>query len=60
VQAMALGHLGSLADVREVVRNSFDLVTYEPRSTGEWDEAFARFVRLLSGWAASSLSLPFC
>jgi rhamnulokinase len=49
VQAMALAHLDSLADVREVVRNSFDLVTYEPRSTGEWDEAYAHFVRLLSG-----------
>ena len=49
VQAMALGHLGSLTDVREVVRNSFELVAYEPRSMGEWDEAYTRFVRLLPG-----------
>lgn len=47
VQAMALGHLASLADGREVVRNSFDLLRYEPRSAGQWNEAYARFVNLL-------------
>ena len=49
VQAMALGHLASLTDVREVVRNSFELIVYEPGSVGEWDEAYSRFVGLLPG-----------
>ena len=45
-QAMAVGELGSLADIREVVRNSFSLRTYEPRDTDAWEEAYARFRRL--------------
>ncbi len=47
VQAMALGRLGSLAEAREVVQNSFELTTYQPRPMAEWDEAYLRFVRLL-------------
>jgi len=37
VQAMALGHLNSLADIRKVVRNSVETVTYHPQNTSEWD-----------------------
>ncbi len=48
VQAMALGQLASLAEAREVIRNSFELITYEPRASAQWDEAYARFVRLLA------------
>ena len=47
VQAMALGPLASLAEAREVIRNSFELITYEPRASAQWDEAYARLVRLL-------------
>ncbi|MCX6344850.1 MAG: rhamnulokinase [Armatimonadetes bacterium] len=32
VQAMGLGQIGSLDKAREIVRDSFDLVTYEPRA----------------------------
>jgi rhamnulokinase len=49
VQAMALGHLGSLADAREVIQYSFELITYEPRPAAAWEEAYARFVKLLPG-----------
>jgi rhamnulokinase len=43
VQALALGELASLADVREVVRESFPLATYEPAVTEAWREARQRF-----------------
>ena len=47
VQAMALGHLASLAEAREVIQNSFELIIYEPRASAQWDEAYARFAHLL-------------
>jgi rhamnulokinase len=43
-QAMALGHIGSLEEGRQVVRNSFDVVAYEPAGEPEWDEAYGRFL----------------
>ena len=48
VQAIALGHLPSLAAAREVVRNSFELKTVPPRDAAQWDAAAARFEKLLS------------
>lgn len=42
VQAMGAGELKDLAEARTVVRNSFDLVTVDPRSGKGWDEAFAK------------------
>ena len=46
VQAIALGHLPSLAAAREVVRRSFDTTTVEPADATPWAEAYARFERL--------------
>ena len=48
VQAIALGHLESHAAAREVVRNSFELKTYTPQDSPEWDAAAKRFEKLLS------------
>lgn len=48
VQALALGHLESHEDAREVVRNSFPVATYQPQAAAEWDAAAARFEKLLS------------
>ena len=47
VQAMALGHLTSLADVRAVARRSAEPVVYEPRAGARWDDAQAILQRLL-------------
>jgi rhamnulokinase len=47
VQAIALGHLGSLVEGRKLVANSFPLQTYNPLSTGSWDDAYERFTKLL-------------
>jgi len=48
VQAIALGHLPSLATAREVVRNSFELKTITPQDIAQWEAAAARFEKLLS------------
>jgi rhamnulokinase len=46
VQAIALGHLPSLAAGRELVGTSFETVRYEPRDAAQWNAAWERFVRL--------------
>jgi rhamnulokinase len=46
VQAIALGHIGSLAEGRAVVRRSFEVETYEPRDTAAWDAAYTRYLQL--------------
>jgi rhamnulokinase len=46
MQALALGRLGSLEQGRDLVRRSFELVTYEPRPSQQWDDACGRFVSL--------------
>jgi rhamnulokinase len=49
VQAMALGELGSLSELRDVVRASFEPVVYEPQLSAGWQEARARFAELPDG-----------
>ena len=46
MQAITLGHLGSLADGRALVRRSFDIETYYPTDQKGWDEAFDKFLAL--------------
>jgi len=46
MQALARGHVSSISEAREVIRKSFDVVTYEPRHTPEWDDAYARFLEI--------------
>ena len=47
VQAMGLGLLGSLAEAREVVRQSFEVKEFEPRQPHLWDDAYGRLVGLV-------------
>jgi len=47
MQAMALGHIASLEEGRKVVRNSFDVTTYEPGSRTGWDEAYGRLLAIM-------------
>jgi rhamnulokinase len=49
VQMMALGHIASLAEGRQVVCSSFDVETYEPQGGDEWEEAYGRFLELTEG-----------
>ncbi|MBN1246337.1 MAG: rhamnulokinase [Anaerolineae bacterium] len=49
VQAKALGHIGSIAEGREVVKASFELKTFQPRDTARWDDVFARYLQIREG-----------
>lgn len=48
-QALALGHVGSLAEGRALVSRSFDVATFEPGARAAWDEAYERYLRLKAG-----------
>ena len=47
VQAMALGYLESLADIRQVVRNSVETEIYLPQDVSEWDKAYKQFRNII-------------
>lgn len=46
IQAIALGHLQSLDDLRQTVRESFSVQAFEPRDADLWQTARARFFQL--------------
>jgi rhamnulokinase len=43
VQAMGLGIIGSLDELRAIVRESFPLKRYEPEDDPQWQAAYERF-----------------
>jgi rhamnulokinase len=47
VQAVADGAVASIAEAREVVRQSFDVEEYEPQNTAAWDDAYPRFLKVI-------------
>ena len=48
VQAIGLGVLRSLAEAREVVRRSFEVVSYTPQDPERWQAPYERFLGLLA------------
>ncbi len=46
IQARASGDLSSLAEIRDVVRNSESITQYSPKHTESWDEAWERFHKI--------------
>jgi rhamnulokinase len=46
VQAMGMGYIGSLREIREIVINSCETVVYNPVDTASWDKAYGRFQAL--------------
>ena len=46
VQAIACGSIGSISEAREVVRQSFSVILYEPQKSPEWDDAYERFLKI--------------
>ncbi len=48
VQAIASGELGSLSEARDIVRASTPIQTYEPKLSAAWDDAYGRFLDLVS------------
>jgi rhamnulokinase len=54
VQALGLGLMGSLAQAREVVRQSFDVRDYEPHEPQRWEAPYRRFEAMVSRSLAQS------
>ncbi len=48
VQALALGHLKSASELRQVVADSFPGKTYQPQHQAEWKQALQKFNELKS------------
>ena len=46
MQAVALEQLDSLTEVRDVVRKSFDVESYLPAGRADWDDAYAKLLKL--------------
>ena len=46
VQAIACGLIGSISEARTVVRQSFNVTTYDPQHSIGWDEAYERFLKI--------------
>ncbi|GAA4458827.1 rhamnulokinase family protein [Novipirellula rosea] len=49
IQAMAMGDLESLSELRGVVRDSFSIATYEPESSELWEQTRQRFAEMVRG-----------
>lgn len=47
MQLFALGEVRSLAEGRALVRRSVEPKVFQPKNTGVWDEAYARFQKIL-------------
>jgi rhamnulokinase len=45
-QAIALGEIASWEEARQVVRQSFDVETFEPKPSAAWQDAYERFGKL--------------
>jgi rhamnulokinase len=46
-QAKGLGLVGSLEEIREIVRNSFEVVEFQPNLKLDWEKAYEQFLTLL-------------
>jgi len=47
IQAKTLGYVDSLADIRQIVANSFDLVHFVPSEELDWQEAYNKYLRII-------------
>ncbi len=47
LQMFAAGELREAADIRELVKKSFRLTTYKPKSTQLWDKSYPRYLKIL-------------
>lgn len=48
IQARASGEIGTLEEIRSVVKASSELVTYEPQDAAAWDAAMERFQKRIA------------
>jgi rhamnulokinase len=57
VQAMALGEIGSLREARQIIRNSFPVKVYVPEMQNSWNDAYAKFMKLVTKRKISPTSI---
>ncbi len=51
IQAAGLGIIGSLKELREYVKNSYQIKVFEPQYTREYEDAYTRFLDVIKyGW----------
>lgn len=48
MQAIASGDVANIVEARQIIRNSFDVLEYEPKETKRWDDAYARYLNVIS------------
>ncbi|MFO7637574.1 MAG: rhamnulokinase [Clostridia bacterium] len=48
-QLMALGEVRDIHHARKIIRNSFEIKTYEPEDVGRWNEKYRHFVDNIVG-----------
>lgn len=48
IQARAAGEIGSLAEIRKIVKASSELETFEPQQQNEWNKAYNRYRNLVT------------
>jgi sugar (pentulose or hexulose) kinase len=48
VQMIATGHLPSMVEARELIKNSFEFKTYLPQDTADWQEAYTTFQKVIA------------
>ena len=46
IQAKALGYVGSVSEIRQIIANSFDLVNFIPSEELDWNEAYNKYLRI--------------
>jgi len=46
VQALAMGRIASLDELREIVKNSFEVTRFEPRPNPCWDRTYQKLVQI--------------
>ena len=47
MQAVALGEVSGIGELREIVRRSEDVVRYEPHFTREWENAYQTLLKTM-------------
>ena len=47
VQAIAMGAIKDLTEGRQVVKNSFEITTYEPQDSEQWDAAYEQWKKII-------------
>jgi rhamnulokinase len=46
-QAIASGEVESIAQARDVIRNSFEVEEYQPQDTAVWDDAYEKYLKIV-------------